>query len=124
MLGPSAWLTAQKGGDRAEQGETLVASGPLQLEVKIAAASHIRVDEFTVFENGRPLVSRAVGPEDADPSDPAIRFLGTVTATPAADAHYELEVRGGSNQPFADSSLSFTNPVYVDTDGNGFVPGG
>lgn len=124
MLGPFAWLTAQKGGVRAEQGETLAASGPLQLEVKIAAASHISVEAFTVFENGRPLVTRTVTPADADPGDPAIRFLGTVTATPTADAHYELEVRGGNNAPFADSSLSFTNPVYVDTDGNGFVPGG
>lgn len=120
VLGPYAWLTAKKDTATAEMGEVLNASGPITLEVKIAAAQHISVTGFTVFENGLPLISRTLTSTDADPSDAALRFLGTVTATPTADAHYELEVRGGSNRPFADQSLTFTNPVYVDANGDGF----
>jgi hypothetical protein len=118
--GPYAWLTARQGAMRAEIGDTMVATGPIELEVKIAAARHISVERFKIFQNGAAIAERALSPSDADPSNPAIRFLGTITATVSGDAHFELEVRGGDNAPFFGESISFTNPIYLDPDGNGF----
>jgi hypothetical protein len=106
--GPFVFLEAEGGGI----GDTIAASGPIDLAVRVEAASWVSADRLVVYENGRSIFETALAPG-------VVRFQGTVTATPAADSYYMAEVTGGDST-LVDGSKSVTNPIYVDVDGGGF----
>lgn len=112
--GPYLFLTARAEGRTAEVGDTLAVSGPVQLDLRVEAPSWVSAERIVLFENGVPIFEKTLSPADADPDAPHVRFEGTVTATPAADAFYMAEVSGDESPPLIDESRSITNPIYVD----------
>jgi len=117
MNGPFVTITGSGGGATASMGETLNTAGPLTLDVKVQAPPWMHVGELRIFENGTEWHREVI----AQTTD-VVRLETTVTATPAADAWYFAIVDGERrNQPVMSSeSRTITNPVYVDTDGDGF----
>jgi hypothetical protein len=118
--------------------------GAVPLEITVQAPPWVTARDLTVFENGRPLALARVAGQEAftatvataateafvqtlDGSSPgrggAVRWRATVRARPARDSFYVVLARGGSLSPIgAGSAIGYTNPVYVDLDGNGWTP--
>ncbi len=118
------------------------ADGTVPLEITLQAAPWVNPRDLVVFENGRPLALTRVGTEDAFTAavatavtDPFVQTVGdaspgrsgvvrwhaTVRARPTRDSFYVVLSRGGSLSPIgAGSAIGYTNPVYVDIDGNGW----
>jgi hypothetical protein len=115
------------------------------LGIKVQAPTWINVSTIEVYENGRPLTLSRLGPGQlaavdagtsgatlsapliaADQSTPVVRFDGTVTVKPTRDAWYVVVVRGtGSLLPVGpDSPYAYTNPLYVDLNGDGWTAPG
>ena len=115
-----------------------------QLNIKVQAPAWVGVSTLEVYENGRPLPLNRTGPAALEavaagtvgatlaaaiqPTDghDAVRFDGAVKVAPTRDAYYVVVVRGaGSLRPVAGSSpYGYTNPIYVDTAGDGWTPAG
>jgi len=116
--------------------------GMVELELDVQAAPWVDVRTLVLFENGRPvsLVSDGRGGfttsatagaggwalplgVDAPGRSGAVRLRATVRARPTADSYYVALVRGGSLAPVgAGDAFGYTNPTYVDVDGNGWQP--
>jgi hypothetical protein len=116
--------------------------GTVDLDVEVQAAPWVDVRSLVLFENGRPLslvsdgrggfttsnTAGAMGwvlPIDAMAPGRAgvVRLRATVRARPSRDSHYLALARGGSLSPVgAGEAFGYTNPVYVDVDGNGWQP--
>jgi hypothetical protein len=114
--------------------------GMLDVELDVQAAPWVDARSLVLFENGRPLalVSDGRGGYNAqstigasgwatalDAQSPgragAVRLRATVHLRPARDSHYVALVRGGSLAPVgAGDAYGYTNPVYVDVDGDGW----
>ncbi len=114
--------------------------GGVDLEVEVQAAPWVDVRSLVLFENGRPLAlagdgrggfttSTTAGASGwataIDARSPgragAVRLRATVHARPARDSYYLALVRGGSLAPVgAGDAFGYTNPVYVDVDGDGW----
>jgi hypothetical protein len=79
------------------------------------------VDKIAVVGNGVEVATAAVDATTADPQNPVIRYDATIALAPAADTWYVVFVTGdGSRAPVQTSrSFAFTNPIWVDVDGNG-----
>ena len=129
------------GMDRVGWREVVSAAGEVTLDITVRAPTWVRLDTLAVFENGRPL---AHGPADggatfaAAPAtdatqpltwsltegggdDPNARWRATLRVRPTRDAWYVVTARGGSLAPVGGGdAFGYTNPVYVDVDGNGF----
>ncbi|MEQ8275167.1 MAG: CehA/McbA family metallohydrolase [Deltaproteobacteria bacterium] len=101
-------------------GETVVASGPIGIDIHVEAPDWMDVATLTVYENGAPLVTRPITEADRDTMRPAIRFSGTVTATPTVDSHYVVEVSGGSSPPILSETKATVNPILIDVEGDGW----
>lgn len=112
--GPFVFLTARAEGRTAEIGDTLSTSGPVELDIRVEAPSWVSAERVVLFESGIPIFEKTLGPADVDPDAPHVRFRGTVTATPTADAFYMAEVSGDRSPPLIAESRSITNPVFVD----------
>jgi hypothetical protein len=110
----------------------VASGGSFMLQVKVQAPSWIDVSTIEVYENGRPLPLAKSGSAytvDAngalqapiDATTAVTRLDGTVTVSPARDSWYVVVVRGGGSlSPVAGGSpYAYTNPVYVDADGDG-----
>lgn len=118
--------------------------GTVPLEITLQAAPWVSARDLVVFENGRPLALTRVAGEDAftatvatAATEPFVQTLGdaspgragvvrwraTVRARPTRDSFYVVLARGGSLSPVGGgSAIGYTNPVYVDVDGNGWQP--
>jgi len=116
--------------------------GMVELELDVQAAPWVDLRTLVLFENGRPvaLVSDGRGGfttratagsggwalplgADAPGRSGAVRLRATVRARVAADSYYVALVRGASLAPVgAGDAFGYTNPTYVDVDGNGWQP--
>jgi hypothetical protein len=114
--GPYLFATA----NGAQVGDTLRTGDPVELAIRVEAPSWVSAERLVVYQNGAPMFEKTLSESDRDPAAPHVRFNGTVTATPAADAYYMVEVSGSASPPLIDDSRSVTNPIWVDVDGNGF----
>lgn len=96
-------------------------AGGVRFEVRVEAPSWMIIDRVRLLENGRPVEDVDVGAwSRPDGLAPAVRFDGTIAATPAADAWYVIEVVGSGGLWPLDSEdpYALTNPIEVD-DGDG-----
>lgn len=118
--------------------------GTVPLEITLQAAPWVTANDLVVYENGRPLALTRVAGQDAftatvaaAATEPFVQTLGdaspgrsgvvrwhaTVRARPSRDSFYVVVARGGSLSPVGSgSAIGYTNPVYVDVDGNGWQP--
>jgi hypothetical protein len=120
------------GGDSAGLGEVLTGvSGAISLAIKIQAPCWIPVEEIRIFANGQ-LIERVAIPSTCTG---VVRYDDSLEKTPVIDTHYVLEAGQvlpedpNAPLPLPGSvmsvilprviSLAFTNPVFVDVDGNG-----
>ena len=93
-------------------------AGAASFEVEVQAPPWMAVDEVRLLEDG--VVIETVAVEGGD--DPIVRFSGQLTAAPAADAWYAVEVEGsGDLAPVSwyGHPYALTNPIEVDVDGDG-----
>lgn len=121
--GPFVEVFARGSGREAEIGDVLVTEGPVALEVRVQAASWVSATELRLLENGEVIRTVPIDASTQDPTQLGLRFSGTLTATPTADAFYMVEVTGGENRPFFGRSIVLTNPIFVDRAGDGFSYG-
>lgn len=124
-------------------GDVVRASGgAVDLELDVQAAPWVDVRSLVLFENGRPLALTSDGRGGLDASNTVgaagwgialdatspgrsgvTRLRATVHLRPTRDSHYLALARGGSLAPVgAGDAFGYTNPVYVDVDGNGWQP--
>jgi hypothetical protein len=127
--GPILDVRASAEGRTVGMGETLSASGPVTVRVRVQAAPWIPVDEIRFYENGR-----LIGTFACPPATSVVRFDGGIQIQPRRDA--SLVVEAGQKlpadprrQPPSDDlvsiiepdvvSLAFANPIFIDVNGNG-----
>ena len=123
-------------GGSAGIGDTLMAgSATVQLHVRVQAPCWMPVGDLRVFANGSLLLQV---PIDGTPCTNALRYDHSFDVTPPVDTYFVVETEERSPRPAANfeqqlpthvykglTFLGFTNPLYVDTDGNGrFDPPG
>jgi hypothetical protein len=115
--------------DVAGIGQTITATtGPVQLHVRVQAPCWIPVGDLRVYANGTLYLTQDIN----TPCTSALRYDGTFTLTPAVDTAYVVETE--ERLPRDTSTfykqvstylyqgmtfLAFTNPLFVDVDGNG-----
>jgi len=122
-------------GDGLPIGSSVIASGWIDLKIRVQAPNWIDVDRVQVLVNGRQ-------PDESNftaKSNPAmfrsgvVRFDETVRVQLQNDAHLIVAAVGESStiekgwgrDPKAKlRPVAYTNPIYVDVDGNGFQANG
>lgn len=94
--------------------------GTVELQVRVQAPLYMDVNRLTVIGNGEKVAEEGFD-DRADRDDPVERYNSTIALSPAVDTWYVVIVEGdvgswpvASKRPFA-----FTNPIFVDVDGNG-----
>jgi hypothetical protein len=117
-------------------GETITATtGPVSLHVRVQAPCWIPVGDLRIFANGVLYLQTDISTPTCTS---AVRFDGTFTLTPSEDTHYVVETEErlprdtsvfykqvGVYLYSGMTFLAFTNPLFVDVDGNGvFDPPG
>ncbi len=123
------------GNERMGSNELVRATGGMaELEIEIQAPAWVPVTRFSLFENGRPLsltstgmdmydttiATSAAGVATAVTGTATVRWHGTVRVRPMRDSTYVVVARGTTLRPVeANDAFGYTNPVYVDADGNG-----
>lgn len=148
-LGVFAWAVARPAGTNgpgAEPGDTATITGDVDLEVSVAAAPWIPVQQIRILQDGVVIdtLSPTTTPTDPFGTDGVVRYSGTVTV-PALAADGFLTVEAGFALPTledtnGDGQLdldlgpapmpfgavvvdghpeAFTNPIFIDVDGNG-----
>lgn len=144
--GPFVVLTAQAGGEKVEIGETLVSNGqPVTVHVEVRTPDWMEVDSLALYMNStgtawapnrgypRELPAPVATSDftrtevEVDGGFKAYRFEATVELNPEEDAWLVALVEGptdmfpvvgkGGTRP-----LAFTNPLFIDVDGNGWTP--
>jgi hypothetical protein len=127
--GPFVTAELLHGTDVAGIGQMITATtGPLQLHVRVQAPCWIPVGDLRVYANGTLYLTQDINA----PCTSAVRFDGTFTLTPAVDTAYVVEeeerlprdtstfYKQVSNYLYQGMTfLAFTNPLFVDVDGNG-----
>ena len=109
----------------ARLGDTVTdQDGAVDLNIRVQSASWIPVSYVKVIGNGVVAWESTLG-ETTSP----VKYDGTVTLNPVKDTWYV--VLAGDDQknmrpavPASHHPISFTNPIRVDVDGNGFTPPG
>ena len=94
--------------------------GTVSLSVEVQAAPWIPVDKIEIVSNGKVIETFSV--EDVDPKE-RVRFAKEIIVQPTTDAWYLVIATSERRwqKPFENfSSFSFTNPIFVDIDGNGY----
>lgn len=115
-LGPFIRLTANDG---APVGSIITdTDGSVVLHVKVQAAPWIPVEKVEVVANGQVLKTYSVSA-----TSEATRFTADIETKPEKDTWYLILVTSNRKwePPFSNfSSFAFTNPIFVDRDGNGY----
>ncbi|HYE18350.1 MAG TPA: CehA/McbA family metallohydrolase [Tepidisphaeraceae bacterium] len=115
--------------DGAGPGDDLRLAGPGKLKARVQCPNWFDVDRVQVLINGRPdpalNFTRATHP--AMFGDGVVKFDQTLPVTIKSDAHV-IVIAAGENSSTGpvmgegDIPLAVSNPIYVDTDGDGFKP--
>jgi len=98
--------------------------GAVDLNIRVQSASWIPVSYVKVIGNGMTAWETTLG-ETTNP----VKYDGTITLNPAEDTWYVV-LAGDDDKymkpavPVGHHPISFTNPIWVDVDGNGFTPPG
>ncbi|MEW5946164.1 MAG: CehA/McbA family metallohydrolase [bacterium] len=113
--GAFVWMTAN---GAAAPGDVVTdTDGTVELRVKVQAPSWIEPEKLVIVANGEEIAAFPLAGDTAP-----VWFDDTVSVSPAADTWYVARVEGTKPMfpvyPGA-RPYSFTNPVYVDADGNG-----
>ncbi len=114
--GPFVEFTAKDGtglGGRTQVDE----DGTVTFHVRVQAPEWMTVTTLHLWENGEPIQT-----VDLSGAEGVVRFDGTLSASPEADAWYVVEVVGeGDMYPVTTSGppYAITNPIEVDADGDG-----
>jgi hypothetical protein len=98
-----------------------VTSGPVKLNIKVQAPRWMDASRLSVVANGKQVAAYTLDPSTEDPLNRVIRYNGVVEFTPEIDTWYVVFVEGDHGAPPVASArpYAFTNPIYVDRDGNG-----
>ncbi len=111
------------------------ASGEVRVKVRVQTTTWIDIDRVQVLVNGRaPAKLNFTRAANADLfKRGVVSFEKTITVPLSEDAHlivaavgenHDLETGYGRSWQSAMHPVAFTNPIYVDIDGNGFRPNG
>lgn len=114
--GPFVTMTAVSGEGLGEL-MPVAEDGTAAFQVQVQAPSWIDLVEVRLLRNGDPVDAADITLEDG-----GVRFEGTLSDTPEADAWYSVEVLGqGSILPVHKNGPPYaaTNPIEVDADGDG-----
>ncbi len=102
-------------------GETRTVDGKVRLHIRVQAAHWVRCDTVRIIGNGE--VVQTILLQDQSRT---VRFEGTVTLQPTIDTWYIVEATGSKSMaplvpdaPVPIMPLAFTNPIWVDADGDG-----
>ncbi|MBI5517656.1 MAG: CehA/McbA family metallohydrolase [Deltaproteobacteria bacterium] len=111
--------------------------GVVDLELEVLAAPWVPARTVELYQNGRPMQLTPDGRGGYDAREAttnegltlalapmgSVRLRATVHLRPTRDSFYVVIARGGSLAPVgARDAFGVTNPLYVDTDGNGWQP--
>lgn len=123
--------------DGALPGGHTRATGTVKLHVRVQATTWIDIDRVQILVNGRALPSlnftRESHAELFRPAAGALRFEATLPVPLTEDAHLivvaigeesNLHIGYGRSWQSGMHPVAYTNPLYVDVDGNGFRPNG
>ncbi|HEV7509228.1 MAG TPA: hypothetical protein VGS07_30410 [Thermoanaerobaculia bacterium] len=123
-------------------GKTVVATHPtVTLKIRVEAAPWIPVEEVRIFRNGQLILTKPIASHRIL-GGPVLRFEGRIDLTGIdADSYFMVEA-GVRIDPTTGNPLSpqlltvvqsveptvvplaFSNPIFVDRDGNGYTPPG
>lgn len=103
---------------KAEMGDTITdTDGSVELKVVAQAPSWIEFEKIYIYANGEEILT-----EETPLADAPVRYEKTFTFSPTVDTWYIVKVEGDKDMyPVYPGKrpISFTNPIYVDVDGNG-----
>ena len=142
--GPFIRFSVDNGGTPAGLGQTLSATGSVNLNIHVEAPPWMPVDEVRIIKNGcvmacyNDTTSPAVNDPPGDPEDQTtsgvVRFDQTIPDTVSSDSYYIVEASPNmpsSGEPPVDPVVNavakglfpfgFTNPIFVDPDGGGYT---
>lgn len=133
--GPYLEASVRSGSATAISGDSLdVKNGKATVRVRVQCANWLDVNRIQLLLNGRadPKYNFTRAANRAMFSDGVVKFDRAIDVDLAADAHLIVVATGeGSNisnvygAAFANvAPIAFTNPIYMDADGNGFEPNG
>lgn len=116
-------------------GSRITSPGGVTLRVRVQTPNWIDIDRVQVMVNGRPLPEHNYTRSSHGPSfrSGVVQFEQQVRVDLSRDAHLIVVATSGSStlekgwgrSPEAHMRpVAFTNPIYVDVDGNGFQPNG
>ncbi|MDQ7054399.1 MAG: CehA/McbA family metallohydrolase [candidate division KSB1 bacterium] len=101
--------------------ETRTVNGKVRLHIRVQAAHWVRCDTVRIIGNGEVVQTILLQNQSR-----AVRFEGTVTLQPTIDTWYMVEATGSKSMaplvpdaPVPIMPLAFTNPIWVDADGDG-----
>lgn len=108
-----------------------VTPGPVEVRVRLRAPPWIDISAFDVYVGTELAHGELLGPDDGvavgEEPPPVLRVDRAVTVNVLEDSFIVVRVRG--DRPMDDYfgryqvyPLAFTNPVWVDADGDGYVP--
>jgi hypothetical protein len=113
------------------------AAGELRVKVRVQTNTWVNIDRVQVLVNGRqpPELSftRAGHPSFFERRSESLRFEAEIPVRLREDAHlivaavgeaYTLKTGYGNSWQSGMHPSAFTNPIFVDVDGNGFKPNG
>ncbi len=113
-----------KANDKYPIGSELIAEkGRVDLEVQVLAPSWARPENVIIYGNGRK-----VWDDNLEPADKPLKYRRTVSLHPNVDTWYVAKAEGSASLwpvvPKTDlgevTPVGFTNPIWVDIDGDGF----
>jgi hypothetical protein len=121
--------------DGVRAGGTTRASGSIDLKVRVQCTDWLDIDRVQVLVNGRQRkdlnFTRKTHPQFF--SDAVVKFDQAITVPLSEDAHLivvatgengNLSVGYGTSPQAQMRPVAYNNPIFVDTDGNGFTPNG
>jgi hypothetical protein len=98
------------------------ASGQARFAVEVQAPTWMGIDSVALIENGVVVVLEDLRGPAPDPARKALRFDGVLSARPAKDSWYAVEVVGaGTLAPIAHGHppYALTNVIQIDANGDG-----
>lgn len=116
-------------------GSSVIREGSIDLQVRVQTPNWLEIDRVQVLVNGRQPEEYDFRKSDAPGKfqDGVVNFDETIRVALQQDAHLivvaigeksDIEKGWGLNPYGQMHPVAYTNPIYVDVDGNGFQPNG